>query len=266
MKVLKFGGTSVGSVESISKLLQIIEREQSNYGKPIVVLSAMSGVTNLLSEMALKAENGISFSDDLRDLEERHFHIIKELLVVSKQNPVFTKLRILFNELEDILQGVMILQELTPRTRDLILSYGERCSAFMISKIAGQRHDDDLFVSAADLIKTDSNYGQARVDMELSEMLIRDHYSRNSDKIIFVTGFIASNEEGRITTLGRGGSDYTAAIFGSALNAEEIEIWTDVNGMMTADPRMVKKAFSLPELSYTEAMELSFFGAKVIYP
>jgi aspartokinase/homoserine dehydrogenase 1 len=266
MKVLKFGGTSVGSVESISKLLQIIEREQSSYGKPIVVLSAMSGVTNLLSEMALKAENGISFSDDLRDLEERHFHIIKELLAVSKQNPVFTKLRILFNELEDILQGVMILAELTPRTRDLILSYGERCSAFMISKIAGQRHDDDLFVSAADLIKTDSNYGQARVDMELSEMLIRDHYSRNSDKIIFVTGFIASNEEGRITTLGRGGSDYTAAIFGSALNAEEIEIWTDVNGMMTADPRMVKKAFSLPELSYTEAMELSFFGAKVIYP
>ena len=192
--------------------------------------------------------------------------MIKELLAVSKQNPVFTKLRILFNELEDILHGVMILGELTPRTRDLILSYGERCSAFMISKIAGQKHDDDLFVSAADLIKTDSNYGQARVNMELSELLIRDFYQKNSDKVIFITGFIASNEDGRITTLGRGGSDYTAAIIASALNAEEIEIWTDVNGMMTADPRMVKKAFSLPELSYTEAMELSFFGAKVIYP
>lgn len=266
MKVLKFGGTSVGSVESITKLLQIIEREQSSSQKPVVVLSAMSGVTNLLSEMANKAEKGISFSNDIKDLEERHFYIIKELLAVSKQNPVFTKLRILFNELEDILQGVMILGELTPRTRDLILSYGERCSAFMISKIAGQKHDDDLFVSAADLIKTDSNYGQARVNMELSELLIRDFYQKNSDKIIFVTGFIASNEEGRITTLGRGGSDYTAAIIASALNAEEIEIWTDVNGMMTADPRMVKKAFSLSELSYTEAMELSFFGAKVIYP
>jgi aspartokinase/homoserine dehydrogenase 1 len=266
MKVLKFGGTSVGSVESITKLLQIIEKEQSGSGSPVVVLSAMSGVTNLLSDMANKAEKGISFTDDLKDLEERHFHIIKELLAVAKQNPVFTKLRILFNELEDILQGVMILGELTPRTRDLILSYGERCSAFMISKIAGQKDDDDLFVSAANLIKTDSNYGQARVNMELSKLLIRDFYQKNNDKIIFTTGFIASNEEGRITTLGRGGSDYTAAIIASALNAEEIEIWTDVNGMMTADPRMVKKAFSLPELSYTEAMELSFFGAKVIYP
>ena len=266
MKVLKFGGSSVGSVESISKLLQIIEKEQCGSGMPVVVLSAMSGVTNLLSEMANKAEKGIAFTDDLKNLEERHFHMIKELLAVSKQNPVFTKLRILFNELEDILHGVMILGELTPRTRDLILSYGERCSAFMISKIAGQKHDDDLFVSAADLIKTDSNYGQARVNMELSELLIREFYQNNSDKVIFITGFIASNEDGRITTLGRGGSDYTAAIIASALNAEEIEIWTDVNGMMTADPRMVKKAFSLPELSYTEAMELSFFGAKVIYP
>lgn len=266
MKVLKFGGSSVGSVESISKLLQIIEKEQCGSGMPVVVLSAMSGVTNLLSEMANKAEKGIAFTDDLKNLEERHFHMIKELLAVSKQNPVFTKLRILFNELEDILHGVMILGELTPRTRDLILSYGERCSTFMISKIAGQKHDNDLFVSAADLIKTDSNYGQARVNMELSELLIRDFYQNNSDKVIFITGFIASNEDGRITTLGRGGSDYTAAIIASALNADEIEIWTDVNGMMTADPRMVKKAFSLPELSYTEAMELSFFGAKVIYP
>lgn len=266
MKVLKFGGSSVGSVESISKLLQIIEKEQCGSEMPVVVLSAMSGVTNLLSEMANKAEKGIAFTDDLKNLEERHFHMIRELLAVSKQNPVFTKLRILFNELEDILHGVMILGELTPRTRDLILSYGERCSAFMISKIAGQKHDDDLFVSAADLIKTDSNYGQARVNMELSELLIRDFYQKNSDRVIFITGFIASSEDGRITTLGRGGSDYTAAIIASALNAQEIEIWTDVNGMMTADPRMVKKAFSLPELSYTEAMELSFFGAKVIYP
>ena len=266
MKVLKFGGTSVGSVESISKLVQIIEKEQANSGNPVVVLSAMSGVTNLLADMAEKAELGGTFSNELKELEERHFHVIKELLAVSKQNPVFTKLRILFNELEDLLQGVLILRELTPRTRDLILSYGERCSTLMISKIFGQKLDDDLFVNAAELIKTDSTYGQARVNMALSEMLIREYYSINSDKIIFVTGFIASNEEGRITTLGRGGSDYTAAIVGSALNAEEIEIWTDVNGMMTADPRMVKKAFSLTELSYTEAMELSFFGAKVIYP
>lgn len=266
MKILKFGGTSVGSVESIGKLLQIIEKEQNQSGNPVIVLSAMSGVTNLLSSMADIAAQGGTFSNELRELEERHFDVIKELLAVPKQNPVFTKLRILFNELEDLLQGVLILRELTPRTRDLVLSYGERCSAFMISKIAGQKLDDDLYVNAADVIKTDSSFGQARVNMELTEILIRDFYANNPGKMLFVTGFIASNEAGRITTLGRGGSDYTAAIFGSALNAEEIEIWTDVNGMMTADPRMVKKAFSLPELSYIEAMELSFFGAKVIYP
>ncbi|MHB1176916.1 MAG: bifunctional aspartate kinase/homoserine dehydrogenase I [Daejeonella sp.] len=266
MKILKFGGTSVGSVESITKLLQIIEREDENSARPVIVLSAMSGVTNLLAAMADKASHGGEFSRDLKELEERHFEVIKELLAVSKQNPVFTKLRILFNEIEDLLHGISMLQELTPRTRDLVLSYGERCSTFMISKIAGQDSDHTIFVSAADLVKTDSSFGQARVNMDRSEMLIRDFYEQNKGKMLFVTGFIASNDEGRITTLGRGGSDYTAAIFGSALNASEIEIWTDVNGMMTADPRMVKKAFSLPELSYTEAMELSFFGAKVIYP
>ncbi|MGB4398412.1 MAG: aspartate kinase, partial [Daejeonella sp.] len=266
MKILKFGGTSVGSVESITKLLQIIEREDQNSGNPVIVLSAMSGVTNLLSAMADKASRGGSFLDELKELEERHFDVIKELLAVSRQNPVFTQLRILFNEIEDLLQGVSMLRELTPRTRDLVLSYGERCSTFMISKIAGQEKDNTLFVNAAELIKTDSSFGQAKVNIEITEQLIREFYEKNRNKMLFVTGFIASNDEGRITTLGRGGSDYTAAIFGSALNASEIEIWTDVNGMMTADPRMVKKAFSLPELSYTEAMELSFFGAKVIYP
>lgn len=266
MKILKFGGTSVGSVEAIRKLLQIIEKEKGDSGNPVVVLSAMGGVTNLLSAIADKAAQGGSFSDELKELEDRHFEVIKELMAVQKQNPIFTKLRILFNELEDLLQGVLILRELTPRTRDLVLSYGERCSTIMISKIAGQKSENEIYVNAAELIKTDSSYGQARVNTGLTEMLIRDFYARNSDRLLFVTGFIASNDEGRITTLGRGGSDYTAAIFGSALNADEIEIWTDVNGMMTADPRMVKKAFSLTELSYTEAMELSFFGAKVIYP
>ena len=136
----------------------------------------------------------------------------------------------------------------------------------MISHIASQNFGDALYVNGSDLIKTDSNFGQAKVDTELTEMLINNFYQENKGKVLFVTGFIASNAAGRVTTLGRGGSDYTAAVWGAALNAEEIEIWTDVNGMMTADPRIVKKAFSLPELSYTEAMELSYFGAKVIYP
>ncbi len=266
MKILKFGGTSVGSVESIRTLLEIIKRESASGENPVVVLSAMSGVTNLLVSMADAAERGEDFSRHLSQLENKHFEVIKTLLDVQRQNPVFTKLKIFFNELEDLLNGVRSLREITSKTRDLVLSYGERCSTFMVSKIAGQYFPDAVFADATELVKTDSTFGQAKVNTELTEILIRDFYQQHKGQVIFVTGFISSNEEGRITTLGRGGSDYTAAIFGSALNAKEIEIWTDVNGMMTADPRIVKKAFSLPELTYTEAMELSYFGAKVIYP
>jgi len=266
MKVLKFGGTSVGSVASIKTVLNILEKEVANGKNPVAVLSAMSGVTNLLAAMAEKAATGQTFTADLAELERKHFDVIKALMDVQAQNPVFTKLKIYFNELEDLLQGIFSLRELTAQTRDLVLSYGERCSTFMISKIAAQQFQNSVFVNAADLIKTDSSFGHAKVDMALTEMLVRNYYYENTDKLLFVTGFISSNEDGRITTLGRGGSDYTAAIIGSALNCSEIQIWTDVNGMMTADPRMVKKAFSLPELSYTEAMELSFFGARVIYP
>lgn len=265
MNILKFGGTSVGSAESISTLIEILrsEREQQN---PVVVLSAMGGVTNILLEMAENARNLQDYSEQLKKVEEKHFQVIRTLLPAGAQNPVLTKLKIYFNELEDILQSVYNLRELSPQTKDLILSYGERCSTAMISHIAKQQFPDALYVEGAQLIKTDNNFGQAKVNTNLTEMLIRDFHEANKDKLLFVTGFVSSNDEGRITTLGRGGSDYTAAIWGAALNSEEIQIWTDVDGMLTADPRIVKKAFSLPELSYTEAMELSYFGAKVIYP
>jgi aspartokinase/homoserine dehydrogenase 1 len=264
MKILKFGGTSVGSVASIQTLLDILKDEKDE--KPVVVLSAMSGVTNLLASMAEEAANGNDFTPHLAELERRHFEVVKNLLDIQHQNPAYTRLKIHFNQLEELLQGILTLRELTPKTRDLVLSYGERCSTLMVSKIAAQYFPGAFFVDASELIKTDSFFGQAKVNMALTEQLIRGFYRENSGKMLFVTGFIAANDAGHITTLGRGGSDYTAAIFGSALNASEIDIWTDVNGMMTADPRMVKKAFSLPELTYTEAMELSYFGAKVIYP
>jgi aspartokinase/homoserine dehydrogenase 1 len=266
MKILKFGGTSVGSVSSIQTLLNILKDEDTPGNRPVVVLSAMGGVTNLLVSMAEDAANGKEFTSQLAELEKRHFDAVKALLTVQNQNPAYTRLKINFNHLEELLQGVLTLRELTPKTRDQILSYGERCSALMVSKIAAQHFNDVLFVDASELIKTDSAFGQAKVNNELSHLLIKTFYQENSDKLLIVTGFIAGNEAGQITTLGRGGSDYTAAIFGSALNAEEIQIWTDVNGMMTADPRMVQKAFPLEELTYTEAMELSYFGAKVIYP
>lgn len=264
MKILKFGGTSVGSVNSIKTLLDILKNEKDE--KPVVVLSAMSGVTNLLIAMAEGAAKGDDFTAGLAELERRHFEVVKSLLGIQNQNPAFTRLKIHFNQLEELLQGVLTLKELTPKTRDLVLSFGERCSTVMISKIAAQYFPEAIFVDASELIKTDNTFGNAKVNMELTDQLIRGFYAENKGKMLFVTGFIAGNTEGQITTLGRGGSDYTAAIFGSALNAGSIEIWTDVNGMMTADPRLVKKAFSLPELTYTEAMELSYFGAKVIYP
>jgi aspartokinase/homoserine dehydrogenase 1 len=265
MNILKFGGTSVGSLQSISALLSIL-KDQQGAENPIVVLSAMSGVTNALVEMAENAGQGRDYSEELKTIEKKHFDVIRALLPANVQNPVLTKLKIYFNELEEILQSVYNLRELSLQTKDLILSYGERCSAVMISHIAKQTFPNALYVDGSELIKTDHNFGQAKVNTYLTETLIRDFQESNADKLLFVTGFIASNDEGRITTLGRGGSDYTAAIWGSALNAAEIQIWTDVDGMLTADPRMVKKAFSLPELSYTEAMELSYFGAKVIYP
>jgi aspartokinase/homoserine dehydrogenase 1 len=265
MNILKFGGTSVGSSEGIQTLINIL-KDTDRAEQPVIVLSAMHGVTNLLQEMAEKAKVAEEYSEELKVVEEKHFEVVKKLLPASAQNPVFTKLKIYFNELEDILSSVYNLRELSPQTRDLILSYGERCSTFMISHIAKQEFSNAVPVDGTELIKTDSNFGQAKVDTDLTEMLINDYYQANKDKLLFVTGFIASNTEGRVTTLGRGGSDYTAAIWGSALNAEQIEIWTDVDGMLTADPRIIEKAFSLPELSYTEAMELSYFGAKVIYP
>jgi len=265
MNILKFGGTSVGSAAAIRTLIGIL-KNQDGAAHPVVVLSAMGGVTNLLQAMAEKALLAEEYTSELKEIEERHFDVVRTLLPASAQNPVFTRLKIYFNELEEILQSVYTLKELSAQTRDLILSYGERCSTFMVSHIAKQDFPNAVSVDGAELIKTDSNFGQAKVNTPLSEMLIQDFYSANKSQLLFVTGFVASNSEGRVTTLGRGGSDFTAAIWGAALNAEQIEIWTDVDGMLTADPRIVEKAFSLPELSYTEAMELSYFGAKVIYP
>lgn len=266
MKILKFGGTSVGSVESIKAVLAIVKESYEAGEKPLVVLSAMSGITNLLTKMAEDAAEGKAFAEDLKLLEEKHFEVVKKLIAVKFQNPVLTRLKLLVNELEDLLQGVTALKELSNQSKDLIISYGERCSNYLVAKIMEQEVPEAEYINASHYIKTDSNFGNAHLNEPLTAQLIQALSQTHADKLLFVTGFIGSNDKGRITTLGRGGSDYTAAIFGSVLNATAIEIWTDVNGMLTADPRIVKKAFSLPVLSYTEAMELSYFGAKVIYP
>jgi len=266
MKILKFGGSSVGSVESIDSIMAILREMYQKDERPITVFSAMGGVTNLLSRMAEDAAKGVTFEEGIAELEKRHFDVVRKLINVRAQNPIFTQLKLYFNQLEELLQSVFTLKELSLQSKDLIISYGERCSTFMLSKIAAQYFPESTYVDASALIITDSHFGNAQVNVTLSEKLIQTFVEEQAGKMLFVTGFVASDDTGRITTLGRGGSDYTAAIFASALSAEQIEIWTDVDGMLTADPRMVKKAFSLPVLSYTEAMELSYFGAKVIYP
>ena len=263
MKILKFGGTSVGTAASIQALLEILKSTNEN---PIVVVSAFAGVTNQLIDMAECACQEQPYEQQLKEMENRHYEVVRALLPAAAQNPVFSKLKIYFNELEDILGSVATLKELSAQTRDLILSYGERCSTLTISHVAKPYFPNAMAVDGAALIRTDSNFGQAKVDTPVTEQLIQSYYQEHQDSLLFVTGFISSNEQGRITTLGRGGSDYTASIWAAALNASEIQIWTDVDGMLTADPRIVEKAFSLPELSYTEAIELSYFGAKVIYP
>lgn len=266
MKIVKFGGSSVGSGQSIQNVLNILKNKYASGEKFLVVSSAMSGVTNILTELAQIASEGKDFKKGLIEIEQRHFTVIKEMITVKNQNPAFTQIKIFINEIEDLLQGVYSLRELSLQSKDLILSYGEKCSTFLLSQIAKQYFSESIYVDTSNLIKTDSNFGNARVHTPFTENLLQEFYKEHSNQILFFTGFIASNENNRITTLGRGGSDYTAAIIAAALDAEEIELWSDVDGMLTADPRVVKKAFSLSELSYTEAMELSYFGAKVIYP
>lgn len=266
MKIVKFGGSSVGSGQSIQNVLNILQNKYASGEKLIVVSSAMSGVTNILTELAQIASEGKDFKKGLIEIEQRHFTVIKEMITVKNQNPAFTQIKIFINEIEDLLQGVYSLRELSLQSKDLILSYGEKCSTFLLSQIAKQYFSESIYVDTSNLIKTDSNFGNARVHTPVTEHLLQEFYKEHLHQILFFTGFIASNENNRITTLGRGGSDYTAAIIAAALDAEEIELWSDVDGMLTADPRVVKKAFSLSELSYTEAMELSYFGAKVIYP
>jgi aspartokinase/homoserine dehydrogenase 1 len=266
MKVLKFGGTSVGSVESITKVGEILLKNKAQNIQFAVVFSAMSGITNdILLMSKLAAEGKDEHKNILKRIEDKHVAAVKELIDVKVQSHVIANVKKLINELEDVLSSVFQLWELSARTQDYLLSFGERLSSCIINDYLKEKGIDCEYLDARELIKTDSQFGNAKVNFKLSEKIIKSYFSTHS-KTQIITGFIASNEMGETTTLGRGGSDYTASIFGSALGAEEIEIWTDVDGMMTADPRKVKRAFTLPALSYVEAMEMSHFGAKVIYP
>jgi bifunctional aspartokinase / homoserine dehydrogenase 1 len=263
MKVLKFGGTSVGTVDSINQVIRIISENK----QPVaVVYSAMGGVTNKLIEIGTLASKGDTrYLEILQTIEERHFSAIRSLVDVKSQSAIIAKIKGNFNEIEDLLKGITYIKELSIRTMDLLVSFGERLSTQIITFALNERGLKARYIDAREIIKTNSNYGFAEVDFEETNKLVNSALE-DKTSIYCITGFIASNKEGITTTLGRGGSDYTASIIGAAINTEVIEIWTDVNGMMTADPRKVKNAFTIPDISYSEAMELSHFGAKVIYP
>ena len=264
MKVLKFGGSSVANPERIESVIKIIDPYRTQ--AVAVVFSAFGGVTDALIDVSQQALVGdTDYKRSLAHIENRHLEVVRKLISIRRQGTILAQVKIRVNELEDVLNGVYLVKERTPRTLDYIMSFGERLSAYIITEILKDRNIAAEFLDARALIRTDNNFGSARVDFEETNRNIRQYFEEHKDLQV-ITGFVATSESGETTTLGRSGSDYTAAIFAGALQAETLEIWTDVSGMMTADPRMVKKAFTVPQLSYEEAMELSHFGAKVIFP
>ncbi len=257
MKVLKFGGTSVGSAESIKQVKKIVQAQNDTI---IVVVSALGGITDKILNAAVLASTGTGdFHYELREINNRHQQVIAELFNGSEK--VTHRVEELLDELEQILTGIQLVGELTPKTLDRIAGIGERISSYIVTDfLPGTVRKD-----AAELIQTDSNFGRATVDFDVTNKKIKAAFA-GFEGVAVVPGFIAKNFKGEYTTLGRGGSDYTAAIIAAALEVKALEIWTDVDGFMTADPRVISKAYTIPELTYSEAMELSHFGAKVIYP
>ncbi len=263
MKVMKFGGTSVGTPESLQLVKSIVENEQEPV---IVVVSALNGVTDRLLLAADFARNNNSgYKPLLDEIIARHEEIIEKMITspVDKQE-VVQKTQQLFDDLRNILRGVFLIGDLSQKTSDKIVSYGERLSSFIISKVIA----DAQLYDATQFIKTNKQFSSHIPDLARSNELIKETFSEMPPpQVAVVPGFISSScENNDITNLGRGGSDYTAAIIAAALDATVLEIWTDVNGFMTADPKIINSAYVIDELSFTEAIELSNFGAKVIYP
>ncbi len=266
MQVLKFGGSSVANAANISKCIAIIGNaiEQDN---TIVVVSALGGITDNLLHCATAASTGDErYTETLKGIEQRHLEMVRELIPVTGQSSILSMVKKTCNELEDIFKGIFLLRELSARTTDCVLSFGELLSSRILSASLAAREVPNNWTDSRDVIVTDSFFGHALVDFPATQKKMNAYFQTVPGSLYIVPGFIASDAQGITTTLGRGGSDYTAAIYGNALNSKRIEIWTDVSGMMTADPRLVSNARVIPDISYQEAMELSHFGAKVIYP
>ncbi|MBX2826661.1 MAG: bifunctional aspartate kinase/homoserine dehydrogenase I [Flavobacteriaceae bacterium] len=263
MEVLKFGGTSVANSENIQKVISILEAKSKDKNL-IVVVSALGGVTDTLLKAGEKANaKEDDYREVLKQIKDRHLRTANELgLNYDAQE----RLQELLNELQTIVQGIYLINEFSDKTRDKVLSFGEVLSSFMIAEALKVKVPSSQLKDSRELIVTDSQYTQARVQKDTTERNIQTFFENSNAKVTIMPGFVSRNEWGDATTLGRGGSDYTAAILAAALEASVLEIWTDVSGMFTANPKWVKQAFPIKTLSYPEAMELSHFGAKVLYP
>ena len=262
MKALKFGGTSVKNAEMIGRVTRIVKESDE---KQIIVVSAMGGATDFLLNAANKALHGNdAFKEDFKAFQSRHEEAMSELFPETDVDDLKNEVQEHLNELQDLFKGIFLTQDLSSKTKDRIVSMGELLSSKIIARNLLENGVDCLWLDSRELIKTDSEFGNARVDIE--ETYANVKFKVKGHQVYLAPGFISRDSEGNSTTLGRGGSDYTAAIYAAALDVDVLEIWTDVSGMMTADPRKVPRAIAVDEISYSEAMELSHFGAKVIYP
>ncbi|MBL7759764.1 MAG: bifunctional aspartate kinase/homoserine dehydrogenase I [Sediminibacterium sp.] len=266
MQVLKFGGSSVANAENISKVVAIVLRAIEK--SPVVlVVSALGGVTDQLIQTGTLAANGNEeYKQQIKILETKHLDAVRSLLPIQEQSATLSWVKQQLNELESLCDGIFLLGELSPRIKDRLVSYGELLSSYIISARLQSMQVKQQWVDSRQLIITNDQYGNAAVNFAKTEALIRAYFKEHVCQLYVAPGFIASNELKHTTTLGRGGSDYTGAIYAAALGTATLEIWTDVSGMMTADPRLVQHPKHIERISYQEAMELSHFGAKIIYP
>lgn len=266
MQVLKFGGSSVANASNINKVIGIVKNAIQK-DKTIVIVSALGGITDLLLNASATAASGNeSYKQSISEIENRHFETVKNLIPLAHQSHLLSLVKTAINEIEDLCNGIYLLGEITLRTKDRVASYGEWLSSQIIASKLKFEEVQVEWKDSKELIKTNSNFTNAQVDFEKTNANLATWFKNSDSQLFLLPGFIASDENGITTTLGRGGSDYTAAIIAAALKVNELQIWTDVSGMMTADPRLTANAKVIKKISYGEAMELSHFGAKVIYP
>ncbi len=266
MKVLKFGGTSVANAENINKVIDIVKNE-SKKEKIAVVVSALGGITDeLLKAGELATKKDLNYIETFDGIKARHIETAKLLLPKNKSELVIINIKDRLKTLSDLLQGIYLINEFSDKTRDKVLSYGELLSSYIISETLKESFKKSALKDSRELIITDSSHTQANVSASTTKKNISDYFGKTKEKITILPGFVSRNKEGDTTTLGRGGSDYTAALIAASIKASVLEIWTDVSGMYTSNPKLVKQAFAIEQISYQEAMELSHFGAKVLYP